>query len=390
MKLIQVNPMRFKTSSLRFLSLALAVTMVLSIMSAVVVSADTDNHIYQQTDSRWGSYRYGTGSGSNTLSNKGCGVLSTINAVEYLTGNFINPKTFADWAMKTGQYCKNVGSYNTITKNSVGKFGKEYEYELDEYYTFSSHVSVNSDGAPKTKSGMTTVWNHLTDKLSDGDTCVSLVKGHFIAVVDYDEDTNKVLVFDSAAGSSRGTSASVTSTANWKTMNELWSGSSAGKAKLKLRQMFTFLKCTEEDDDVAFVEDAIDWAVNTANDNSHGYSTKNRTGPDYDCSSFISTAFNKAGFNVSCTLTTKTMMNAFKKADFDAYTKSQAGTLERGDILLKPGCSAELYLGNDQCVAAFYDYDRKRGDSSGKEIQVRSKNSTTLLKNKSYTYVLRY
>ena len=400
----QANSSRSKFSFFKIFSFVFAFVLVASVVSVTVAAVagapvgeayaesvydEDDFHIYQQTDSRWGSYRYGTGSGSNNIHNKGCGILSTINAVEYLTGNFINPKVFADWAMKTGQYCKNVGSYNTITKNSVSKFGKKYGYELDEYYVFSSHVSVKSDGSPKTKSGMTSVWNHLVEKLSDGDTCVSLVKGHFIAIVDYDEDTNKVLVLDSAASVTRGTSALATASCNWKTMNQLWSGSSEGKAKLKLRQMFTFLK-SSEDGDALFVEDAIEWAVNTANNNSCGYSTKTRNGPDYDCSSFICTAFNKAGFGVSASLSTKTMANAFKKADFEVLTKSQAGALQRGDILLKPGYSAELYLGDNKCVAAFGDYDRKRGDSSGREIQVRSKASTNLLKNKSYTYVIRY
>lgn len=388
MKRIQKNPQQLGAYMLRVLSLVLTMIMILSVFSLVTVSADSDNHIYQQTDSRWASYRYGSGGPNpNTLSWKGCGVLSTINAVEYLTGNFINPKTFADWANRSGQYCKGVGSYNTITKNSVGKFGKEYEYDLDEYYIFSSHVSVNKEGYPKTKSGMTTVWNHLTEKLSDGDTCVGLVKGHFIAIVDYDEDANKVLIYDSAAGTSRGTSASVTATTNWKNMNELWNGSGAGKAKLKLRQMFTFLKVTEESD--LDVEDAIEWAVNTANDNSHGYSTKKRNGPDYDCSSFICTAFNDAGFDINCNLTTKTMMDAFKKAGFTVYKKSQA-SIKRGDILLKPGSNSQLYLGNNQCVSASYDYDGKQGDSSGKEIQVRNKSSCSFCKNKNYTYIIRY
>ncbi len=372
--------------------LAPALAAPTEIASAQTSSEEDDFHIYQQTDSKWAKYSYGSGASlANNLRNKGCGVFSTINAVEYLTGNFINPKTFADWAMKTGQYCKNVGSYNTIAKNSVSKFGKTYGYELDEYYKFSAHVSLKSDGTPKTKSGMKTIWTHLTEKLSDGDTCVSLVKGHFIAIVDYDEDTDKVLILDSAASTSRGTSSSPSSTKNWKTMEELWGGSMKGKAKLKLREMFTFLKASEDEDFIVSVEDAIDWAIKTANDNSHGYSTVKRTGPDYDCSSFICTAFNKGGgFDISCTLTTRTMLNAFKTANFDVYTKAQAGTLQRGDILLKPGYSAELYIGNDQCVAAFGNYDGKTGDSSGKEIQVRNKSGCNLLKNKTYTYVIRY
>ena len=40
---------------------------------------------------------------------------------------------------------------------------------------------------------------------------------------------------------------------------------------------------------------AVQWAVDTANDQSHGYSQQNRWGPDYDCSSFVLSAFKAAG-----------------------------------------------------------------------------------------------
>ena len=32
------------------------------------------------------------------------------------------------------------------------------------------------------------------------------------------------------------------------------------------------------------VEEAVQWAIDTANDSSHGYDQGNRWGPDYDCS----------------------------------------------------------------------------------------------------------
>ena len=45
----------------------------------------------------------------------------------------------------------------------------------------------------------------------------------------------------------------------------------------------------------ATVERAIDWAIAIANDNTHGYSQQVRWGPDYDCSSFVISAFRSAG-----------------------------------------------------------------------------------------------
>lgn len=231
------------------LSIVLCVFIMLGIilLQPISYAADSVHHIYQQTDSRWASYPYGSGgTTTNNLKNKGCGVFATINAIEYLTGNFIDPQSFADWAMSSGQYASGQGSYWTIAKNSVKKYGQSYNYTLDKYYEFSAHVSVNSSSYPTTKSGMQTIWNELTTNLKAGETCVSLVQGHFIAIVDYNSESDKVLVYDSAAGDSRGTSSSASSSKNWKTMSELWYGSSEGKSKLKLLGMMTFFKRINE------------------------------------------------------------------------------------------------------------------------------------------------
>ena len=73
------------------------------------------------------------------------------------------------------------------------------------------------------------------------------------------------------------------------------------------------------------VEAAIQWAISIANDDSHGYSQSNRNGPNYDCSSFVSTAFKNGGFSVSGSLNTSSMADAFVKVGFTKYKK--------GDVL---------------------------------------------------------
>lgn len=142
------------------------------------------------------------------------------------------------------------------------------------------------------------------------------------------------------------------------------------------------------------VEKALKWAIDIADDNTHGYSQANRNGPDYDCSSFVSTAFKKGGFNVSGSLGTANMKDAFVKAGFTVYKKGNV-TLKRGDIMLRPktsqrGGHTELYLGDNKCVAAHDNYDGKTGDSSGREINIRKKSGCDFCKNADYTYVLRY
>lgn len=77
----------------------------------------------------------------------------------------------------------------------------------------------------------------MVSHLQRGEVAVTLVKGHFIAIVDYDSSTNKVLVYDSAASSSRGTTIS----GDWKSYDELRYNSGIGYSKLKIRDAITFL-----------------------------------------------------------------------------------------------------------------------------------------------------
>ena len=44
---------------------------------------------------------------------------------------------------------------------------------------------------------------------------------------------------------------------------------------------------------------AVQFMIDTANDDTHGYDQSHRNGPDYDCSSLVGTALHEAGFNVS-------------------------------------------------------------------------------------------
>ena len=134
------------------------------------------------------------------------------------------------------------------------------------------------------------------------------------------------------------------------------------------------------------VENAVQWAISTANDNTHGYQYGAKGPINYGCSSFVSSAFINAGFNVPQS-TTADMRRNFTSRGFTAYNRSSV-SLQRGDILLKSG-HVELYIGNNQCVGAHNNYDGKSGDSSGREIQVRTR-GTGCYACKDYTTVLRY
>lgn len=129
----------------------------------------------------------------------------------------------------------------------------------------------------------------------------------------------------------------------------------------------------------AKVENAINWAIGIANDNSHGYSQSNRWGPNYDCSSFVISAFRSAGFNTGSAANTGNMRSQFTQNGFDWIPWSQIGNmsnLQRGDILLRDTGiwekqHTEIYLGNGKNVGAHSNRGYPQtGDQTGTEVSV--------------------
>lgn len=123
-------------------------------------------------------------------------------------------------------------------------------------------------------------------------------------------------------------------------------------------------------------EKAVQWAIAIANDDTHGYDQTNRHGPDYDCSSFVSYAFINGGINVPVS-STRDMISNFIQSEFAYYTDlaNRPDMLQRGDVLIKKGSHAELYIGQNQLVGAHYNefggiVGGKTGDQSGYEISI--------------------
>ena len=144
------------------------------------------------------------------------------------------------------------------------------------------------------------------------------------------------------------------------------------------------------------LEKACNWAVGIANDDSHGYDQGKRWGtPDYDCSSLVISAFQKAGINLkkNGAWTTKNLLDVAKKTGFKDVTStvnlSNAKGMRRGDILLKKGHHVALYLGGGKMVQARINEKGtvkggKPGDQTGKEIMVGA------YKNFPWSNILRY
>lgn len=139
-------------------------------------------------------------------------------------------------------------------------------------------------------------------------------------------------------------------------------------------------------------ENALQWALNIAADQSHGYSQQNRWGPDYDCSSLVLAAYKQAGVNIGGATYTGNM-NLLLKQGFTDVTKkinlANGSGLQKGDILYyhKSGNIGHtaMYAGNGQIVhARGQSYGSSKTGDQGSEIAV------TAYYRGSWTTVLRY
>lgn len=128
-------------------------------------------------------------------------------------------------------------------------------------------------------------------------------------------------------------------------------------------------------------EKAVDWAVKTANDQSHGYSQSSRWGsPDFDCSSFTISAFRNAGVPIDINKVNYTgNMSGLLNYGFKDVSKSvnlnTGSGLQKGDILEYHRSGnighAAIYIGNGKIVhARGASYGSTKPGDQGTEITV--------------------
>lgn len=140
------------------------------------------------------------------------------------------------------------------------------------------------------------------------------------------------------------------------------------------------------------VEKAVQWMEAIAADNTHGYSTAKRWGPDYDCSSFVITAFEQAGIPVktkgaSFTGNIKAIFTSLGFKDVtNAVNKNTGAGIRRGDVLLNTLFHVAVSQGNGKIVhARSNDGHFSSGDQNGKEIV-----KDQAYFNYPWNYILRY
>ena len=131
---------------------------------------------------------------------------------------------------------------------------------------------------------------------------------------------------------------------------------------------------------MAIPEQALQWAIQIANDQRHGYSQASRWGnPDYDCSSLVISAYRHAGADTGNATYTGNMKAELLKHGFSDVTASinlaSGANLKPGDILLyhiggTAGHTA-LYAGQGQIVhARGQSYGSSKPGDQGTEIAV--------------------
>lgn len=142
------------------------------------------------------------------------------------------------------------------------------------------------------------------------------------------------------------------------------------------------------------IDKAVEWAVDIANDDTHGYDQNGRWSPDYDCSSLIIQAWENAGVPVKTNGATYTgnLVRVFKATGFKDVTSevnlSTGEGLQKGDVVWKSGhvemCSSSGYLVGAHINENGTITGGQTGDQTGKEINVRT------YYNAPWTTVLRY
>ena len=139
-------------------------------------------------------------------------------------------------------------------------------------------------------------------------------------------------------------------------------------------------------------EKAVQWAVNIANDNSHGYDQSSRWGPDYDCSSLVISAYKNAGVPLACTYTGNMRLDMLSKG-FQIVTHKPTSTsgLQPGDVLLNEANHTAMYIGGGMIVQASGNENGgatggRTGDQTGREISTMSYYTPSY----GWDYALRY
>lgn len=166
-----------------------------------------DGSYFLQPDAPYSNITYA----GKKLSTSGCGPVSLVNAIYCLNGIYVPVEEVANWGY-------NNNYFNADKNGGIAK--REFFTTADEQFggvgmfRYAGYGKDVQDPA-------------FRSHLLNGDTAVLHVNYHFIAVIDYDPETNQYFILDSYPGS--GTSMpskyrTTTAEGDWVTLDELTNG----------------------------------------------------------------------------------------------------------------------------------------------------------------------
>lgn len=131
---------------------------------------------------------------------------------------------------------------------------------------------------------------------------------------------------------------------------------------------------------MGIIDNAVTWALRIAADDTHGYDQTNRWGADYDCSSFVISAYKAAGVPLECTYTGDMRGDMLRRGFIDVTSTinlSNGAGIAAGDVLLNYTRHTALALGSGRIVQASINErgtvtNGLPGDQTGREIYERT------------------
>ncbi len=188
---------------------------------------------YDQRDSAWGGYYIGGGSIYDTA----CGIVSSCNAINYLTGAFSNKDSAKNFILEWANKAHNIGGFNPGSSADGGfryimfgtdvsnppplatNYGSTYSFDMPITWTENWNSANYYSGS---------YWNNiyvnsqtsLKNYLAGDAVAIAHVPFHFICLADYDPVTDRFLVLDSYPTYARQTGNGVA----WMTATQLSGG----------------------------------------------------------------------------------------------------------------------------------------------------------------------
>lgn len=311
---------------------------------------------------------------------------------EYVKANYVAIKTFV---LATGNYnssTKSVtirastrdqqwchiekGCYITKTDDYAGSnwyYMNTYPGDYDKSKadgTFTKERSFTEEDIELAHKYYEEIYGDLILSTSYNSTISSLGSNDYVG---YKSSTQAY--WKNAAASGKNYADILKSTANVDVSN------SANYANKDIYKLSSYCKSTKYNSSGNASIDYVQWMIDFAADDSHGYSMDYRTmNPDVDCSSFVYYALLNNGYTTSqlggSPFSTASMDEILPTIGFEQLAYD-INSLQEGDIVWYPAGfqghaygHTEVYVGNGQTVGAHSNKDGVFGDSSGEEVSV--------------------